>query len=381
MGGNMKVLYVGHIKENSGWSQASIDLILALDSVGVDVVPRTIKLNNANPVLPKRILELEAKSSRGCDVNIQHILPHMMDYNGRFKKNIAMFIAETYNLFYTWWPARLNLMDEIWVPNTDMLNITCPNSGITKPVHLVPHATDISKYSKEYPKFQFPEGMDYRYKFYFIGENVRRKHLMTALIAYYTNFTRNDNVVFVIKTNRSGQHPAQCMNDVMGQIKELKKAMGMYKDENQYPPECVITEFLSEEQLYSIHQQCDTFLMPSFGEAWSIPAFDAMGFGKEVVSSACGGMKDFLRGYNKSHSRRGHLINGSFEPVVAHEQMFENMHNSFDTWYNISISEFGKCMRNCYDSMSIYSSLDNPNNVNNYSYETVGNRMKELINA
>ena len=36
----MKVLYFGHYKEGTGWAQAAIDYILALDSVGVDVVCR-----------------------------------------------------------------------------------------------------------------------------------------------------------------------------------------------------------------------------------------------------------------------------------------------------------------------------------------------------
>ena len=34
----MKVLYLGHYKEGTGWSQAAIDYILAMDSVGIDVV-------------------------------------------------------------------------------------------------------------------------------------------------------------------------------------------------------------------------------------------------------------------------------------------------------------------------------------------------------
>ena len=37
--------------------------------------------------------------------------------------------------------------------------------------------------------------------------------------------------------------------------------------------------YISEEDIYSIHSSCDCFVMPSYGEAWCIPAFDAMGFG------------------------------------------------------------------------------------------------------
>ena len=56
----MKVLYIGCYREGTGWGQAAIDYILAMDSVGIDVVPRAVKLNNNQPELPQRILELES---------------------------------------------------------------------------------------------------------------------------------------------------------------------------------------------------------------------------------------------------------------------------------------------------------------------------------
>ena len=37
----MKVLYIGHYKEFGGWAEAAKSYILALDSVGVDVVCET----------------------------------------------------------------------------------------------------------------------------------------------------------------------------------------------------------------------------------------------------------------------------------------------------------------------------------------------------
>tara|TARA_Y100000356_G_scaffold108495_1_gene94854 strand:+ start:502 stop:744 length:243 start_codon:yes stop_codon:yes gene_type:complete len=50
----MKVLYFGHYKEGTGWAQAAIDYILALDSVGVDVVCRNINLTGVEHQVPKK---------------------------------------------------------------------------------------------------------------------------------------------------------------------------------------------------------------------------------------------------------------------------------------------------------------------------------------
>ena len=58
----MNILYIGHYKEGSGWSQAAIDYILALDSIGENVVCRNITLTSDKvDNIPKRILELEKK--------------------------------------------------------------------------------------------------------------------------------------------------------------------------------------------------------------------------------------------------------------------------------------------------------------------------------
>jgi len=52
-GNVMKVLYIGHYKDGTGWGNAAINNILALDAVGVKVVPRAIRLKlrqNPTPI-------------------------------------------------------------------------------------------------------------------------------------------------------------------------------------------------------------------------------------------------------------------------------------------------------------------------------------------
>ena len=85
----MKVLFFGHYKEGTGWAQASIDYILAMDSVGIDVACRNINLTGYEHEVPDRILELEKKSTEGCDFCIQHLLPHHLVGSKSFKKNMG----------------------------------------------------------------------------------------------------------------------------------------------------------------------------------------------------------------------------------------------------------------------------------------------------
>lgn len=365
----MKVLFIGHYREGSGWAQAAIDWILSLDAAGVDVVCRPVKLNSENPKIPERIKELEAKNIEGCDYCIQNILPHLMDYNGNFKKNIGMFFFETLNMNFTGWPSRLDCMDEIWVPNLEQVQV-CEEANIMCPVKVVPCASDVSKFSKKYPEYKLPDIIENTFKFYFIGEHIRRKHLTAALIAYYTSFTKYDNVSFIIKSSKTGYTAEQCMHEIEENIKAIKEKLRMYNDPNDYPIHCTITGRIEEEELCSLHQQCDCFVMPSFGEGWCIPAFDAAGFGNFVIANDCGGLSDFVKMYDN-----GTLISNTCQPVVGYDAVFDEMNTGRDFWKAIDISELTRYMKYVFNKQK----KDTKEFVNNWSYENVGKLMKRKL--
>lgn len=81
----MKILYIGNYNDGTGWGNAALNNILALDSAGVNVVPRAITFNNSNNTTNQRIKQLEAQSERGCDVCIQHTLPNLYHCNTSIK--------------------------------------------------------------------------------------------------------------------------------------------------------------------------------------------------------------------------------------------------------------------------------------------------------
>ena len=114
----MKVLYIGHYKEFGGWSQAATDNILALDKVGVDVVCRNVTLTQDRKDVDKRILALESKGTEGCNICIQHVLPHHIVGSDAFDKNIAFMETETLNITHLPWTEFLKQVDQVWVANT-----------------------------------------------------------------------------------------------------------------------------------------------------------------------------------------------------------------------------------------------------------------------
>ena len=85
-----------------------------------------------------RLLELEQKDSKGCDICIQHVLPHHYVGSDMFKKTIAFMETETLNIDHLNWFYMMDLMDEVWVANqTSKEALEAHN--ITPPVKLVHH--------------------------------------------------------------------------------------------------------------------------------------------------------------------------------------------------------------------------------------------------
>ena len=163
----MKVLYISHVKESSGWGTSAENQMLALDAAGVDVVCRNVTLTSDRQNVHPRVLELEQKDSRGCDVCIQHVLPHHLIGSDMFKRNIAFLEAESTSLSKIAWIEYLKLVNEIWVPNQDLCHSLRNDDWLHVPIHIVHHPCDYNRYTKKYPEITIPQLED-KFVFYYI---------------------------------------------------------------------------------------------------------------------------------------------------------------------------------------------------------------------
>ena len=367
----MKVLFVGVYKDGTGWGNAAQDYILALDAAGVDVVPRAIKLNDIQAEVPKRIIDLEKKDIKGCTHVIQNVLPHHMDYNGSFEKNIGIYFTETSHFTNSSWPTKLNLMDELWVCN-DQMKDAAANSGITTPCHTVHVPSYINKYQRGYNPIDLGSN---NFKFYFIGEVIRRKNLVALLKAFHLEFANYESVDLVIKVNVSGLSSEETRAHILEICNQVKVNLKLYSDPTFYKDEIVITDRLENFDLLRLHVSCDCFVAPSFGEAWCIPAFDAMCMGNTPIVNNCTGLVEFVDDTN------GWLVSNQEEPVFGMTQSFADLYVGNEDWWNINIKDLRRCMREAYESDRVDKKKRCEERRSEFSYEAVGNKMKELLNA
>lgn len=333
----MKILFISNYRDGTGWAIGSSNIILSLDKAGVDIVCRPLKLNNNQPPIPKRLEELEQKSTDGCDVIIQYVLPHMAVYNSNFKKNIIMYNTETSDFNPTSWMTHINMMDAAFVFSYDSF-FASQQSGVKIPLTVIPHCDDIEKYKGPFDKFSFGPEIDNSFKFYWIGEINQRKNLEVLLRAFHTEFEPWENVNLIIKTTNKTQEQLKQISDSVKAKLKLRPRLEDFKKE------IFITGFMDEPTLLSLHASCDAIVTPSSGETWSYPTFAAYAMGNEVIAPLTGGFSHYLNIDNAWTLAAGQ------EQVYGETETFFDLFTGYETWRPVTLDSLRMQMRNCYQN-------------------------------
>jgi glycosyltransferase involved in cell wall biosynthesis len=367
----LKVLYLSNYRDATGYSQAAIDNILALDAAGVDMSIRPIKFNNVDGIIPRRLVELESKSNKNCDIVIQHTLPMFMEYDGRFRQNIAVYCNETTNFINSGWTERLNRMSKAIVPAQFMV-YAARASSVNTVISVIPYPSNIDKFFRSYkPISSLPD----TFKFYTIGELTRRKNLTALLKAFHTEFGVNEPVSLVIKCNKPGFPPEEVQKHAEAICNEIKAGLKLYNSTDKYKQEIIISGRLSDEDICRLHYSCDCFVSVSYGEAWSIPAFDALGFGKTPIVTNWGGFLEYLT------DKTSWLVDCYMESVFGVTDSFDNLYTGSEEWASVSVPHLRKCMREAYENKELreHKLEHNLDNIDRYSYKNVGLMLKREL--
>lgn len=368
----MKILYLGHYKEKTGWSQAAIDYILALDSVGIDVVCKNIKLTKESDDIPERIKQLEKKPLEDIDICIQHLLPHHLICTEKFKKNIAYFVFESNTIKDTSWFVQLKQMDEVWVPNADS-KARLEEDGL-KNVKVIPHTFDMINYRCFYESLQLPNPSSF--KFYTIADLNERKNVESVVRCFHAEFSEYEDVDLVLKIKKFGVSDQQLFNYMNELCTSIKKNLRIYKDINRYKKEIIISNEMPKEHLMSLHNSCDCYVNVSHGEAWSIPTFDAMCFGNTPIACNDGGPKEYIT----EDKNCGTLVNGVYSVCQQQDAAFDFIFTGREEWFVPSEREIKRAMRYYYENRDNKNKDVGFEQGRKFSYENIANKIKESIN-
>jgi len=358
----MKVLYIGNYRDGTGWGNACLNNILAMDSVGIDVVPRAISFEESTQDYPDRIKELELQSNEGCDICIQHTLPHLYSYDANYK-NIGFLDTESSHFRDTGWQDYINIMDELWVPCSQNKK-SAEASGVTKPIRVIPHSLNISEY-QTIPEGNQIQELQSTFNFVFVGEFIERKNLQALLKAFHMEFELHEPVNLMIKTSGVSLDAAQ------GFCEHVKKGL---KLRQAYKSEIVVCGKLDNEDYLSVFNQCHSFVMPSRGEAFCIPALEAMAIGIPVIYTKNTGMDSFCFGDS---------VSSTSVPCFGAVQSLPNLDTARSDWAEINIRELCATMRAVYSKWNSeeaqQESVAARKAAQGYDHKTVGQKIKELL--
>ncbi len=392
----MKILYIAPLRDFSGYATASRGYVQALDQAGADIVTRAIRYDQSDPgtgyQCTEREKELLRKSFNDVDVVIQHTTPNECRPTPN-KINIAVVAWETTRI-PAYWVEKLNQFDAV-ITFCDASVIAFRDCGVTVPVHKVPHTFDISSYSLEgvdpIVAPSSPDILKERFILYNISQFAAKKGLDLLLRAYYGAFHgRGDDVMLVLKTYVSMVGRENERDKLQQYIQSVK--LGMRLPMEGYPPVMLITKTLTDEQIKKIHATGDCYVCSSRGEGWCIPAFEALTYGKKLVTTLWGGMGEFATPSIDDNvckhidandewvvtgvRRNVYPVNYSMEPLVAQTHADPELYTGFDLIAEASVSSMIRQMKQAFEDRDV---RDPAPDMMEFDHSVVGPSMFGLI--
>lgn len=348
----MKAQYVGPALDYSGYGEANRHDVAALLAVNIELnlkCPTYVHDLADFGRLGATMIELQ-KNDLPYYFQIVHTTPD------QFKK---YFLIDKYNIGRVIWETdklppdfaeASEVMNEIWVAS-EYGKKAVENSGVTKPVHIIPEAIDTElDIEKIEPYESDVEG----FSFYSVFEWTERKNPRALLKAYWREFGPKDKVSLVIKTYMD--------NFSMAKKREIEKEIHAIKAElNQdyYAPVFVYKELMDRHQVYRFHKTFDCFVSSHRGEGWGIPQMEAMLLGKPIISTNICGIHEWL-----DHQKTALLVN--YELVsITNADRNAHWYRHEQHWAEIDIEDLKQNMRWAYQ--------------NKAKVKAIGKRARKLI--
>lgn len=197
------------------------------------------------------------------------------------------------------------------------------DNGVSIPIAVVGNGVDHWKKLVAGPQHTLPSSS---YRFLHVSSCFPRKGADVLIESYGKAFTRDDDVLLIIKTFKNPH------NAIESQLEALQK------QNPNYPKVYIIWDDMDDEQLKALYQQCDALVAPSRAEGFGLPIAEAMLTGMHVIATGWSGQMDFCSPDNAD------LIDFSFATAATHEG------GKFDSvWAEPDREHLTRLMRKAFD--------------------------------
>lgn len=341
--GDIKIDIEGQVYSYFSASVVNRNLACSLYDLGVDVTLKSVGLaENSNYIMGDKTSEIVQRKANNL-ITVRHQFPpNFTDFQSRTK---IMYLPVETSVPDDWLEAiEKNDIDFIWVYSSygkEMMH----KAGVKKPVEIIRCGIDENLFNKNVVPIDLSNIRDSYTKktvdindktfiFMFIGHAQERKNFKTMFKSYLAEFSKNDNVVLVIKSYDGGEihktieELVEYVAEVLEKPKEmLPKFLYIYEDTD---PNILPTYFAAA----NVMVQC------SRAEGFGKPIIEAMALGKPSIVVPFSGPKDFCT------EKNSFWVPFSLIKSTYHVQ--SKCGDSY--WAETKVEDLRKVMRFCFEN-------------------------------
>lgn len=342
------IKYVG-FGDSTGYAVAAKNLVSALRRTG-SVVHWTPVVAGASAYHPEDVSQI----CEDYEKVILHMVPEYYPVWLKFERSLRKQADALWG-YVTWetdklpghWAGLLNAMDGIFVPCTWNREVFSA-CGVKTRIEVLPHISQFHGHAAGLaPSPAMNKVIDRlggRFVFYNIGVWVERKAPWLLMKAFLSEFRRDEPVVLLLKTGkqdftrykRKWRKPWQ-----MEPARSADAFKAFMKSVTSGPEIIHLDEDLPENDIAALHQRGDCFIALGRGEGWGMGSFEAAWWGKPVITTAIGGVLDYLPPHLSYH------VQYDLVPVLCNKHW--NSYTADQKWAEPDLAQARQYMRRVYE--------------------------------
>ena len=350
---------------SSGFSFAAQNYIMALHKTGeCDIKVSIFGGKPSKPAVSDEkyefFMEMVKKEEDPERILIYHCIPNIQKRVKKLQHSIGFATFETFQPPESW-VGVLNTNDAIIAPSQFNHKIFS-HMDIKKPLYYIPHCIDTDIYNKDVkPMYDYD-----RYTFLFMGIWRERKGYKQLFEAWLKEFTEEDNVQLLVKTDRPERAKEY--------LKQIMQQLGINKGN---APIIFENKVFDERELPNFMKSVDCLVTPTMGEGFGYPGLQCMSMGVPVIITDHSGCQDY--------ANRNTATLLEISGFIARSNMDNIPQFRNKKWAFIEVNKIRKAMRfviNNRDETRMRAGVAHYYALNRFNYREVGrlfiNMLREL---
>jgi hypothetical protein len=275
-----KVAFVGTVR--GGWSYASVlrNLSKALDRTKeVDVAIFDPDYHTFQGEPDWELSKMLSKPKDMSRISIRYSEGSQMFLSFGNRK-IGYTTHESVTTIPKDWVYQLNQLNQVWT-TTNYVRKIFINSGVKKPIHVIPHGINFDIYNPFGKKAKLSNTKGFI--FYINNIYGRRKNIDHIIKAYVDEFTCDDNVTLLTKCN---------FNAMLKPSNTLEYFSQFERKDGKTPKIELVENWVDEETQARLYRASDCFIGVG-NEGFGMSSQEALACGVPTIAPSYGGLTDF----------------------------------------------------------------------------------------